>query len=169
MNAVSQISTTRVIRCPFSVAEQYAEDFFTAAVRDVAFSIPYQKLVPSLGARLPGTVRLDFRKQFEVIHLGRRRNALSIVWSGESMMFADFAGTLELWVASTSTTEAKLEGRYRPRYGVVGKIFDHVLGYRVVATMLETLMNRLADALERREAQWYRAAQIDHNSYGDRT
>jgi hypothetical protein len=56
MNAVSRIGTARVIACRFSVAQEYAEDFFTAAVRDVAFSIPFQTLVPSLGARLPGAV-----------------------------------------------------------------------------------------------------------------
>jgi hypothetical protein len=152
MNAVSRIGTARVIACRFSVAQDYAEDFFTAAVRDVAFSIPFQTLVPSLGARLPGAVQLSFREQFEVLRRGGRHNALAIVWGGESTMFADFRGTLELRVALTSTTEATLEGRYRPRYGVVGKLFDHLFGYRIAEAMLETLMNRLADALERREA-----------------
>lgn len=148
MNAVSRVGATRVVRCPFSVAQEYAEDFFTEAVRDV----PAHSLVPSLGTRLSGVVKLDFREQFETLRPGRRHDALAIAWTGDSLMFADFRGTLELRVASITTTDATLEGRYRPRHGVVGRVFDHLFGYRIAQTMLETMMNRLAGALERRDA-----------------
>jgi hypothetical protein len=137
-----------VLRCPFSVAQEYAEDFFTEAVRDVAS----QSLVPSLGTRLSGTVKLDFREQFETLRPGRRHDALAIAWTGDSLMFADFRGTLELRVASITTTDATLEGRYRPRHGVVGRVFDRLFGYRIAQTMLGTIMERLAAALERGEA-----------------
>jgi hypothetical protein len=156
MNAVSLIGTARVIGCPCAVARDYAEDFFTAAVRDVAFSVPCQKLVPSLGARFPGAMKLAFRERFDVLRSGRRHNALTIAWSGESFMFAHFSGTLEFRVASTLMTDATLEGRYQPRYGIVGTVFDHLFGYRIAVAMLETPMERLADAHERREVQ-YRA------------
>jgi hypothetical protein len=158
MNAVSRIAVWRTIVCPFSVAQEYAEDFFTAAVRDVTFSVPFQKLVPSLGARLRGSVKLGFREPIDIFGHGRRHDALAIVWSGESMMFADFRGTLELRIASITTTKATLQGHYRPRFGILGAVFDRVFGHRVAETMLQTLMDSLADALEHREAR-YRAAE----------
>ncbi len=154
MNAQSRIGTTKLVDCPFSVAQEYAEGFFTAAIRDIAFAVPIQKLVPSLGTGLGAAVKLRFRERFEVLRHGRRHSALAIEWSGESKLYADFRGVLELRVASISMTEATLEGSYRPRYGVLGAMFDRLFGYRIAQAMLETLMDRLADDLGQREAQY---------------
>ena len=157
VNAPSYVGTARIIQCPFSVAQEYAEDFFAAAVRDAECPLPSQKLVPSLTGRLCATVRVIFNNHFDAFERGRRHSPLAVTWTGESALFEDFRGTLQLRIASTSTTDAALEGSYRARYGIFGRLFNRALGHRLAQTILEELMNQLASTLERREAR-YRAS-----------
>lgn len=141
------------MRCPFSVAYDYAEDFFRqAVVRGAEVGVRLRDVVPTLGGRLRQPVRLMSMRRPDDAESGRAHDELEICWTAGTRFFPDFEGTLRLRIASVDETRLMLEGTYRPPFGMAGRIFDIVLGRRVARATMCDLLDRLADAMERREA-----------------
>ena len=153
LSAVSRVSVEREVRCPFSVAHEYAEDFFGSIERrgaDVA--VPLNLLVPTVGGRVSHGVSISVNRRPDEAATGKANDALEIDWSAGTAFFPDFRGVLRLRIASVDETRLSLEGSYRPPFGPLGTLFDTLAGRRIAWSTMRDLIERLADAMEQREA-----------------
>lgn len=152
MSAPARVVVERVVRCPFSVAHDYAEDFFTyAAQGGVELNVPLRDLAPTRGGHLRRRVRLVAQRRLDEDEPGRIHDALEIDWSAGTRFFPDFHGALRLRIDSVETTRLSLEGTYRPPFGPFGRIFDLVIGRRIARATMRDLLRRLGEAMEARE------------------
>jgi len=147
--STSRVAVERVVRCPFSVAHDYAEDFFADASRGVELRVPVRD-----AGHLRRPVRLVAGRRRDEDEPGRVHDALDIDWSAETHFFPDFHGTLTLRIDSVETTRLTLEGTYEPPFGPFGVAFDMVAGRRIARATLSDLLRRLGDAMEAREAEF---------------
>jgi hypothetical protein len=144
----------RVVRCPFSVAHEYADDFFADAARGVELRVPLRDLAPTRGGHLRRPVRLVAERMPDEHELGRAHDALEIDWTAGTRFFPDFHGALRLRIASVDETQLTLEGCYEPPFGLLGLLFDRVAGRRIARATMRDLLERLGDAMEQREAEF---------------
>lgn len=165
MRFVSRVQVDREVRVPFSVAHDYAEDFFRAAERDVHVRIPLRDLFWALRGRFDRPVKLVFALHPDEHEAGRVHDALMVEWRAGTHLLPHFHGTLRLRIASVESTALRLEGAYRPPLGFAGRIFDRILGRRIARSTMAELLGRLVEAMERRERE-YRAADVQPESSG---
>jgi hypothetical protein len=144
----------RVVRCPFSVAHDYAEDFFRDAAEGVELHVPLRDVAPTRGGRLRRRVRLVAQRILDEDEPGRAHDALEVDWVAGTRFFPDFHGALRLRIDSVETTRLSLEGTYQPPFGGFGTVFDLLIGRRIARATLRDLLERLCDAMERREAEF---------------
>ena len=157
MAVVSRIEVERVVRCPFSVAHDYAADFLRDAEREVDVRFPLRDLAGILRGTMRKPVKLVFALHPDETDDGRVHDAMLVEWRAGTRLLPDFHGTLRLRIASVETTLLTLEGAYRPPFGPAGRIFDAAAGRRIALATMRDLLDRIGDALERREAE-YRAS-----------
>jgi hypothetical protein len=159
VNAVSRVVAERVVRCPFSVAHEYAEEFFRdISARGAEVRVRLRDLVPTLGGRLKRPVQIELGRQADEGEAGRAHDEFEICWTAGTRFFPDFRGALRLRIASVEETRLSLEGEYRPPFGAPGVVFDALVGRRIARATMKDLLDRLARAMERREAE-FRSAQ----------
>jgi hypothetical protein len=155
VTAVSRVLLERIARCPFSVAHEYATGFFRQAAEQGGQAVvPLHELVPTLGGRLKAPVRVDFERRPDGAETGRAHDAFEIGWTAGTRFFPDFRGTLRLRIASVDETQLSLEGEYRPPLGTAGAVFDALVGRRIARATMRDLLDRLAAAMEAREASF---------------
>jgi hypothetical protein len=152
--STSRVAVERVVRCPFSVAHDYAEDFFADAAQGVELHVPLRDLAPTRGGHLRRPVRLIAERIPDEHERGRAHDALEIDWTAGTRFFPDFRGHLRLRIDSVETTRLTLEGTYEPPFGRFGLAFDLVIGRRIARATMRDLLARLGDAMERREAEF---------------
>ena len=152
--STSRVAVERVVRCPFSVAHDYAEDFFAQAAEGVELHVPLRDLAPTRGGHLRRRVRLVAQRQRDEHEPGRVHDALEIDWTAGTRFFPDFRGHLRLRIDSVETTRLSLEGTYEPPGGPFGRVFDLVAGRRIARATMRDLLRRVGDAMEQREAEF---------------
>jgi len=154
---ITRIAVERIALVPFSVAHEYAEEFFRDAERYVDVRVPLRDLFWALRGKLRRPVRLTFALHPDEVEGGRLHDAMLVEWHAGTALFPQFHGTLRMRIASVDTTRLVLEGAYRPPLGRVGVLFDRIAGRRIArATMLD-LLGRLVVRMEHRESE-FRAA-----------
>ncbi len=149
--AITRVLVERVVRCPFSVAHDYAEEFLRDAEREVEVRVPLRDFVHSLPGQAHEPVKLVFALHPDDTETGRGHDAMMIEWRAGTRLFPDFHGTLRLRIASVETTRLTFEGAYRPPFGAPGVVFDAVIGHRIAEATMRDLIKRIGDALEARE------------------
>jgi len=147
--STSRVIVERVVRCPFSVAHDYAEDFFADAARGVELHVPIRDF-----GHLRRPVRLIAQRLPDEHDSGRVHDQLEIDWSAGTRFFPDFRGALRLRIETVETTRLALEGAYEPPFGAFGTIFDLVAGRRIAQATMGDLLRRLGDAMEAREVEF---------------
>ncbi|MBV9439810.1 MAG: hypothetical protein JOZ24_07450 [Candidatus Eremiobacteraeota bacterium] len=156
MAAVSRVVVESVVRCPFSVAHDYAADFLSDAERSIAVHVPLRDFIVALRGRLSRPVRLTFAVHPDDTEAGRTHDAMLIEWQAGTRLFPQFHGTVRLRIASVDATALRLEGAYRPPLGLLGRAFDAAIGRHIARATMRDLLARLGASLEEREAA-YRA------------
>jgi hypothetical protein len=154
VSAPARVAVERVVRCPFSVAHEYAEDFFAHAARGIELHVPLRDLAPTRGGHLRRPVRLVAERIPDEHEPGRAHDAMEIHWTAGTRFFPDFHGALRLRIASVEETRLSLEGSYQPPFGAFGAVFDLVIGRRIARATMRDLLRRLGDAMEHREAKF---------------
>ena len=155
MSLVStRVAVERVVRCPFSVAHDYAEDYFRGAAGAAELHVPLRDLAPTRGGHLRRRVRLVAERIRDEHDPGRVHDALEIDWVAGTRFFPDFRGALRLRIDSVETTRLSLEGTYQPPFGPPGRLFDLIVGRRIARATMRDLLRRLGDAMEQREAEF---------------
>lgn len=150
------MAVERLARVPFSVAHDYATEFFREAERSVEVHLLLRDFFWRMPGRVSKAVRLVFALHPDDEEAGRLHDAMLVEWTAGMRLFPHFHGTLRLRIAATDLTRLRLEGAYRRFPGPVGGLFDRLIGQRVARSTLTELLDRLADAMERAE-QTYRA------------
>lgn len=150
--AVSRIVVERTARCPFSVAHDYAKDFFRDAERAIDVRVPLRDVLYGMRGHVRKPVRLIFALHPDDTEDGRVHDAMLVEWHAGTRLFPNFHGTLRLRIASVDSTHLTFEGAYRAPFGRVGRAFDLVAGRRIAKATLRDLLERIAIALEAREA-----------------
>jgi hypothetical protein len=154
VSAVARVVVERVVRCPFSVAHDYAEDFFAHAERGIELHVPLRDLTLTRAGHLRRPVRLVAERMPDEHEPGRAHDALEIDWTAGTRFFPDFHGALRLRIASVEETQLTLEGTYQPPFGAFGVGFDVLIGRRIARATMGDLLRRLGDAMELREAEF---------------
>ena len=153
--SLSRIVVERIVRCPFSVAHDYAEDFLEdAAGRAVEVRVPLRDFIWAVRGRLHRPVKMVFKRHRDDTEAGRHHDAMLIDWQAGTAFFPDFHGTLRLRIASVETTRLTFEGTYVPPFGPPGRVFDVLVGRRIAHATMADLLERIGDALERREDEF---------------
>jgi hypothetical protein len=153
--STSRVAVERVVRCPFSVAHDYAEDFLRdAAAGGVELHVPLRDVAPTREGHLRRRVRLVAQRIRDEHDPGRVHDALEIDWAAGTRFFPDFHGALRLRIDTVETTRLSLEGTYQPPFGAPGRVFDLIVGRRIAQATLRDLLRRLGDAMEQREAEF---------------
>lgn len=121
--------------------------------------VPWRFPFAGLGHR----VALSFGTHTDVLEPGRRHNEVRIHWESGSWMLPDFRGTLRFRIDALRT-RIHINGSYRPPDGVLGRVFDHLLGRRIASSSMQELVDRIASHLTGREQRW----RSEHCSYDDK-
>jgi hypothetical protein len=149
---VFRASVERTVRCPFSVAHEYAAEFFREAeTSGIEVHVPLRDFFVGLRGRVRRPVKLVFAHHPDETEGGRGHDALMVEWTAGTRLLPDFHGTVRLRIATVDTTNITLEGAWRPPFGLVGRAFNAVIGRRIAKATMRDLLDRLAEALERRE------------------
>ena len=154
MSPDARVVVERLVRCPFSVAHDYAEDFFAQADRGIELHVPLRDLAPTRGGHLRRPVRLVAVRTPDEHEPGRAHDAMEIDWTAGTRFLPDFHGALRLRIASVDETRLTLEGCYQPPFGAFGQVFDVLIGRRIARATMRDLLQRLGDAMEQREAEF---------------
>ena len=150
----TRVAVERVVRCPFSVAHDYAEDFFRDAAGAVDLHVPLRDLAPTRQGQLRRRVRLVAERIRDEDNPGRVNDALEIDWVAGTRFFPDFHGVLSLRIDTVESTKLSLDGTYQPPFGVPGLAFDLLVGRRIARATMRDLLERLGNAMEQREAKF---------------
>lgn len=154
MSAVARVVVERVVRCPFSIAHDYAEDFFAQAQQGIELRVALRDLTLTRGGHLRRPVRLVAERIPDEHEPGRAHDALEIDWTAGTRFFPNFRGALRLRIASVDETLVTLEGCYQPPFAAFGRVFDLLIGRRIARATMRDLLRRLGGAMERREAEF---------------
>jgi len=149
---VSRASVERTVRCPFSVAHEYAAEFFREAESSgIEVRVPLRDFFLGLRGQVRRPVKLVFARHPDETEEGRLHDALLVEWTAGTRSLPDFHGTVRLRIATVDTTGITLEGAWRPPFGPLGRAFNLVVGRRIATATMRDLLDRLVTALERRE------------------
>jgi hypothetical protein len=155
VTTASKVVAERVVRCPFSVAHEYADGFFRQAAEEGAqVGVPLRALVPTLGGGLRQPVRLEVARRPDPEEPGRAHDAFEVDWTAATRFFPDYHGRLAIRIESVELSRLTLTGEYRPPFGPLGAIFDRLIGRRIAGATMRDLLDRLGDAMEAREASF---------------
>lgn len=157
MPFISRVSVERLVQVPFSIAHDYAEDFFLAAQRGVEVRVPLRDLFWAVRGHFRRPVRLVFARHPDLTDDGRGHDEMRIEWTAGTRLFPDFHGILRLRIDTVESTLMTLDGSYRAPFGPPGLLFDRLVGRRIARATMDELVTRLALAMEEREDE-YRAA-----------
>jgi hypothetical protein len=140
----SIVRSERIADCPFSVAVEYADNFFKRDADELG------RFTVHLGV-LRRAVTFSFGVHYDVGDGARGQNELHFTWSARSRLLPNLSGILQFAIASYKETRIVLAGTYEPPLGPLGSIFDAVIGHRLAAATANDFVARIAGALEAQE------------------
>jgi hypothetical protein len=147
---VTEVQLERYVDCPFSVAEGRIVDYLKLAAAGGPEAV---MRVPLLGASLSLSklVDLSFEQGRDETEPGRSHLESAIVWKSGTRLLPHFSGSIRTRIAAPGT-RLLIAGQYSPPLGLLGGIFDVLIGRHIARATLRDLGNRLARSLEAREA-----------------
>ncbi|GAC1582296.1 MAG: hypothetical protein NVS3B7_17660 [Candidatus Elarobacter sp.] len=146
MQHLGIVHAERIAGCPFSVAQEYAEDY----LRDAELGSEGAVLFAGPLAR---RVHFRFGRRSDVVEEGRPHDEIVLRWFAKSPLLPDFVGTLRMRIANHRTLLV-LDGRYATPAGPLGAICDRVIAKRIARATAHDFLRRVADALGLREHRW---------------
>lgn len=151
---VSRVVVERVVKCPFGVAHEYAQQYLEGAEREITIKVPLRDFIRSLPRQSHKPVKLVFALHPDETETGRGHDAMLVEWHAGTRLFPNFHGTLRLRIDTVDSTRLTFEGAYRAPLGGLGRAFDAVVGKAIARATMWQLLHRIGDALERREAEF---------------
>jgi hypothetical protein len=149
-DALRTVSVAQVAVCPFSIAQEYAEDFLREAEREHAFMrVPIRFLPPLVQHR----VAMLFGVHYDEAEIGRKHDEIRLHWNAGTPFLPDFTGTVRFRIDGPNT-RILVDGTYRAPFGIAGSVFDALIGGYLARASALDLAQRIAAYLERRQAAW---------------
>jgi hypothetical protein len=149
---VRAVTLERHAACPFSIAQEYAVDYLRraeAGEEEAEIYLPMHFLPAFVRRR----VAVTFGLRVDVTEAGRPHDEIRMRWSAGTPLLPDFRGTLRFRIASLGT-EVLVDGTYRIPLGVLGRVFDNVIGRDIARASLDDFARRISGALETSERAW---------------
>jgi hypothetical protein len=140
------VHVERVADCPFSIAQEYAEEHLRDAERGGDESIVY-------AGPFRRRVTFSFGTQSDDSEPGRAHDEITLTWHAGTTWLPDFKGSLRMRIASPRTLLI-LDGTYVPPGGALGAFFDALIGNRIATGTAASLLAAIAQALTDRERAW---------------
>ena len=122
--------------CPFSIAQDYVEEYLRDAERGADSAVVY-------AGPFRRRVVLRFATRNDVTEPGRPHDEIVLRWSAKTSLLPNFTGTFRMRIAMPGTLLV-LDGRYVPPGGAFGAIFDQLIGSRVAHATGEALLAGIA-------------------------
>jgi hypothetical protein len=138
--------------CPFSIAQEYAADYFRRAENghdEAEIRVPIRFFPPAFHRR----VELRFGIRRDASDAGRAHDEIRVRWNTGTPLLPDFHGTVRLRI-SGAATRVLVEGAYRAPLGAAGRLFDKLIGAYIARVSVSDLAHRIAANLEERECAW---------------
>lgn len=149
---VRTVAAEALAACPFSIAQEYASDYFRRAESDheeAEIRVPILFL-PTFFRRRVG---LTFGIHADDTEAGRTHDEIRVRWSTGTPLLPDFHGTVRMRIAGLAT-RILVDGGYHPPFGVLGYLFDWLIGAYIARASVSDLSHRIAAYLEEREQDW---------------
>jgi hypothetical protein len=146
------ISVSTLAECPFSIADEYAQEYLRNAEAGGIQSlvrVPWFRPLPALARR----VQMTFGLHKDVTEPGREHEEIRLRWTSGTRMLPNFRGTLHFRIEALRT-RIFIDGTYDAPLGLLGRCFDQVIGKRIARASMQDLADRLATFLEQREREW---------------
>ena len=140
------VHAERVAACPFSIAQEYAEDHLRDAEDGGDYAVVY-------AGPFRRRVTFSFGTRSDSTDPGRAHDEIGLTWRAGTRWLPDFKGTLRMRIASPNTL-LLLDGHYVPPGGSLGAMFDSLIGNWIATKTADTLLGAIAQALTDREAEW---------------
>jgi hypothetical protein len=138
--------------CPFSIAQEYASDYFRraeAGQAEAEIRVPVRFLPTVIRRR----VELRFGIHSDGTEAGRAHDEIRVRWSSGTWLLPEFHGTVRLRISGLGT-RVLVDGSYHAPFGVSGRIFDSLVGAYIARASVSDLAHRIAVYLEEREKEW---------------
>ena len=142
----ANVHAERLADCPFSVAQQYAEEHLRGAEHGGDSSVVY-------AGPLHRQVVFSFGTRSDTDEGGRPHDEITLRWSAGTKWLPNFTGTLRMRIASPGTLLV-LDGHYVPPGGAPGVFFDRLLGNLIARITAGALLSGIARTLTERERVW---------------
>jgi hypothetical protein len=130
---MTRIARTARIHAPQGEVIAHLQEFFSQR--------PKLK-VKTLGFSTAG-VEVRYSLLYDWTSVAPPRGGLAFAWRPAWRGFPSFGATLTVRRAGEQT-ELVLEGSYEPPGGVVGRLFDRVVGQKLAARTMDALLDQLA-------------------------
>jgi hypothetical protein len=148
-STVRQISTALKIKAPSSFALAFMNTYFLergpqsgSAVLALRFPLP-RFVVEGLTIEKRVTVQLHYKPG------GPDGHHLTLSWQPiGSGPIPSFDGSVTANADSETTSTLTISGAYAPPGGVVGAVFDELIGVRIARATLAALLDQLREAIE---------------------
>jgi hypothetical protein len=147
-----KVSADVLAVCPFSIAQEYATDYFRSAElghEEAEIRVPIRFLPTVIRRR----VELRFGVHSDGTEAGRTHDEIRVRWSSGTWLLPEFHGTVRLRI-SGSATRVLVDGSYHAPFGVIGCVFDSLVGTYIARASVSDLAHRIAVYLEERERVW---------------
>ena len=144
---MSQLLESRVVRCPYHLAQRYLADDVAERMAGAGES------VLTLGVTFPGIeltkhVFVRFERGTDPMHFDE---PWTIHWKPKAGPYPEFDGELTVRADETyETALLELRGAYRPPGGAAGAAFDWAAGSHIARATALALLARIGDAMEAR-------------------
>ena len=130
------VHTEGFMDCPFSIAQDYVEDYLRNAEHDkkgaVIYAGPFRRRVV-----------FQFGTRNDATEPGRPHDEIVLSWSAKTSLLPNLHGTLRMRISMPGTLLV-LDGRYVPPGGALGAFFDRLVGSRIAGTTGEALIAGIA-------------------------
>jgi hypothetical protein len=149
---VRTVAAEALAACPFSIAQEYAADYFRRAETghaEAEIRVPIFFMTTILRRR----VGLTFGIHSDSTEAGRTHDEIRVRWSTGTPLLPDFHGTVRLRIAGLGT-RVLVDGGYHAPFGLFGRLFDWCIGAYIARTSVSDLSHRVATHLEGREQEW---------------
>lgn len=151
---MSELIRTVNVQCPVSQAKMHLDHFFDEHVvakdeADGAKSATLTLKAPGF----PGGATLQHDVNVRLLRHKRPVDAFDTIdvnWEvPDSTMYPRFAGTLSVEANDDyNTFTLALRGAYTPPAGIVGQVFDAVVGHRIAEATADHLLGEMRDSIE---------------------
>jgi hypothetical protein len=137
---VTRVSVSKDVHCPFSATVEIIEEFHE---RHKALRIgPFTKM--------EGRISCEASEIRDVTDRTRIHEALFMRWASAGLIPIPTLYGLITIRPDGLATEVRLEASYVPPLGALGRVFDRILGWRLVRRTLERFVDDMYEFIESR-------------------